>query len=161
MSVIFVKHFELPCVERCYINILALPCLGPQKSWLANCASGGMTGESTGDSTRFMRHYLRILFLLFTPFPWSSQKLTERGQGSLATSQDTIFGHIFSFSCIFSWMNLKSFFNFLVCFTQFWPPRCLEDRTERWQTLWPPHKSLLFDPFFALPRFYYSLLLWP
>ena len=24
---IFVKHFELPCVERCYINKLALPCL--------------------------------------------------------------------------------------------------------------------------------------
>ena len=22
---IFVKHFELPCVERCYINKLALP----------------------------------------------------------------------------------------------------------------------------------------
>jgi len=27
MSSIFVKHFELPCVERCYINKLALPCL--------------------------------------------------------------------------------------------------------------------------------------
>ena len=30
MSSIFVKHFELPCVERCYINALpclALPCL--------------------------------------------------------------------------------------------------------------------------------------
>ena len=25
MSFIFVKHFELPCVERCYIN--DLPCL--------------------------------------------------------------------------------------------------------------------------------------
>ena len=25
MSFIFVKHFELPCVERCYINKLALP----------------------------------------------------------------------------------------------------------------------------------------
>ena len=27
MSSIFVKHFELPCVERCYINKLALRCL--------------------------------------------------------------------------------------------------------------------------------------
>ena len=27
MSFIFVKHFELPCVERCYVNKLALPCL--------------------------------------------------------------------------------------------------------------------------------------
>ena len=27
MSFIFVKLFELPCVERCYINKLALPCL--------------------------------------------------------------------------------------------------------------------------------------
>ena len=25
MSLMFVKHFELPCVERCYINKLALP----------------------------------------------------------------------------------------------------------------------------------------
>ena len=25
MSFIFVKHFEWPCVERCYINKLALP----------------------------------------------------------------------------------------------------------------------------------------
>ena len=25
MSFIFVKHFELPCVERCYINKRALP----------------------------------------------------------------------------------------------------------------------------------------
>ena len=25
MSFIFVKHLELPCVERCYINKLALP----------------------------------------------------------------------------------------------------------------------------------------
>ena len=27
MSFIFVKHFELPCVEKCYINKRALPCL--------------------------------------------------------------------------------------------------------------------------------------
>ena len=27
MSSIFVKHFELPCVERCCINKRALPCL--------------------------------------------------------------------------------------------------------------------------------------
>ena len=31
MSSIFVKHFELPCVERCYINKLALPCLAYSK----------------------------------------------------------------------------------------------------------------------------------
>jgi len=27
MSLIFVKHLEMPCVERCYINQLALLCL--------------------------------------------------------------------------------------------------------------------------------------
>jgi len=27
MSSISVRHFELPCIERCYINKLALSCL--------------------------------------------------------------------------------------------------------------------------------------
>ena len=36
MPFTFVKHFELPCVEMCYINKLALPCLMLEWSLLSD-----------------------------------------------------------------------------------------------------------------------------
>ena len=50
MSSIFVKHFELPCVERwrCYINKLALPCLTSRTAFkhpsICPPLSGGVAG---------------------------------------------------------------------------------------------------------------------